>query len=132
MDSQHIPRIESGQEVGRPVPARLDQRDVRNPQVRPQTEAYCRNVTPVGPRVVYDEAKRFAEPLTVTCRRMYGAHAAIVRVFNTRGSEAGAHDFRSDGPGETAQGYTGRRAPRRSGPTAGRITDGQQAPLAAE
>ncbi|MEH0542258.1 SDR family oxidoreductase [Streptomyces sp. B21-105] len=66
-----------------------------NPQVHPQTEAYWGNVNPVGPRAVYDEAKRFAEALTVTYRRTYGVNAAIVRIFNTFGPRMRKEDGRA-------------------------------------
>ncbi len=56
-----------------------------NPEVHPQTEDYCGNVNPVGPRAVYDEAKRFAETLTMTYHRLYGLRTSIVRIFNTYG-----------------------------------------------
>jgi dTDP-glucose 4,6-dehydratase len=56
-----------------------------DPLVHPQTEDYCGNVDPVGPRAVYDEAKRFAETLTMTYHRLFGVNTAIVRIFNTYG-----------------------------------------------
>jgi dTDP-glucose 4,6-dehydratase len=56
-----------------------------NPEVHPQPEGYCGNVNPVGPRAVYDEAKRFAETLTMTYHRLYGLRTGIVRIFNTYG-----------------------------------------------
>jgi dTDP-glucose 4,6-dehydratase len=56
-----------------------------NPEVHPQPEDYCGNVNPVGPRAVYDEAKRFAETLTMTYHRLYGLRTGIVRIFNTYG-----------------------------------------------
>ena len=56
-----------------------------DPQVHPQTEGYNGNVDPQGPRAVYDEAKRFAETLTATYRRLYDLPAATVRIFNTYG-----------------------------------------------
>jgi dTDP-glucose 4,6-dehydratase len=56
-----------------------------DPLVHPQTEDYCGNVDPVGPRAVYDEAKRFAETLTMTYHRLFGVRTAIVRIFNTYG-----------------------------------------------
>ncbi len=56
-----------------------------DPLVHPQTEEYWGNVNPVGPRAVYDEAKRFAETLTMTYHREFGLRSAIVRIFNTYG-----------------------------------------------
>ena len=56
-----------------------------DPTVHPQPESYAGNVDPIGPRSVYDEAKRFAETLTMTYRRLYGLPTAIVRIFNTYG-----------------------------------------------
>lgn len=54
-----------------------------DPQVHPQPESYWGNVNPVGPRAVYDEAKRFAEALTMAYRRFHGVDTGIVRIFNT-------------------------------------------------
>ncbi|MGO9875379.1 MAG: UDP-glucuronic acid decarboxylase family protein [Acidimicrobiia bacterium] len=56
-----------------------------DPLVHPQPESYLGNVDPVGPRAVYDEAKRFAETLTMTYHRLYGLPTRIVRIFNTYG-----------------------------------------------
>jgi dTDP-glucose 4,6-dehydratase len=56
-----------------------------DPLVHPQREDYCGNVDPVGPRAVYDEAKRFAETLTMTYHRQFDTRTAIVRIFNTYG-----------------------------------------------
>jgi dTDP-glucose 4,6-dehydratase len=56
-----------------------------DPQVSPQPESYWGNVNPVGPRSVYDEAKRFAEALTAAYRRAGHADTAIVRIFNSYG-----------------------------------------------
>jgi nucleoside-diphosphate-sugar epimerase len=56
-----------------------------DPLVHPQVETYCGNVDPVGPRAVYDEAKRFAETLTMTYHRLYDLPTRIVRIFNTYG-----------------------------------------------
>jgi dTDP-glucose 4,6-dehydratase len=55
------------------------------PHVHPQVETYWGNVNSVGPRAVYDEAKRFAETLTMTYHRELGLDVAIVRIFNTYG-----------------------------------------------
>ena len=56
-----------------------------DPDVHPQSESYWGNVNPVGPRSVYDEAKRFAEALTMAHHRALGTDVAIVRIFNTYG-----------------------------------------------
>jgi dTDP-glucose 4,6-dehydratase len=56
-----------------------------DPTVRPQPEEYRGNVDPTGVRSVYDEAKRFAETLTMTYHRQFGTRTAIVRIFNTYG-----------------------------------------------
>jgi dTDP-glucose 4,6-dehydratase len=56
-----------------------------DPQVHPQPEDYWGHVNPVGPRGVYDEAKRYAEALTVAYRRTHGVDTAIARIFNTFG-----------------------------------------------
>ncbi|OAH09605.1 UDP-glucuronic acid decarboxylase family protein [Streptomyces jeddahensis] len=56
-----------------------------DPQVHPQPESYWGNVNPVGPRSCYDEAKRYAEALTMAYRRSLGVDAGIVRIFNTFG-----------------------------------------------
>ncbi|MDK3256753.1 UDP-glucuronic acid decarboxylase family protein [Blastococcus capsensis] len=56
-----------------------------DPQIHPQPETYWGHVNPVGPRGVYDEAKRFAEALTMAYRRTHGVDTAIARIFNTFG-----------------------------------------------
>lgn len=56
-----------------------------DPEVHPQTESYWGNVNPIGPRSVYDEAKRFAEALTTAWRRKRDLDTSIVRIFNTYG-----------------------------------------------
>ena len=56
-----------------------------DPQVHPQPETYWGNVNPIGPRGVYDEAKRFAEALTLAYHRAHGLDVRIVRIFNTYG-----------------------------------------------
>jgi dTDP-glucose 4,6-dehydratase len=56
-----------------------------DPQVHPQPEGYWGHVNPVGPRGVYDEAKRFAEALTMAYHRFHGVETRIVRIFNTYG-----------------------------------------------
>jgi dTDP-glucose 4,6-dehydratase len=54
-----------------------------DPQVHPQSEDYWGHVNPIGPRGVYDEAKRYAEALTMSYHRQQGVDTAIVRIFNT-------------------------------------------------
>jgi dTDP-glucose 4,6-dehydratase len=56
-----------------------------DPEEHPQTESYRGNVSPVGPRSVYDEAKRFAEALTMAFHRVHGLDTKIARIFNTYG-----------------------------------------------
>jgi dTDP-glucose 4,6-dehydratase len=56
-----------------------------DPKVHPQEESYWGNVNPVGPRGVYDEAKRFAEAMTMAYHRFHGVDTRIVRIFNTYG-----------------------------------------------
>jgi dTDP-glucose 4,6-dehydratase len=66
-----------------------------DPQVNPQPETYWGNVNPVGPRGVYDEAKRFAEALTLAYHRQHGLPVRIVRIFNTFGPRMRGHDGRA-------------------------------------
>ena len=66
-----------------------------DPLVHPQTEAYWGNVNPVGPRAVYDEAKRFAEALTMAYRRIHRLSTGIVRIFNTYGPRMRIGDGRA-------------------------------------
>jgi dTDP-glucose 4,6-dehydratase len=65
-----------------------------DPEVHPQTEDYWGHVNPVGPRSCYDEAKRFAEALTVAYSRAHGVNTCIVRIFNTYGPRMRLHDGR--------------------------------------
>ncbi len=65
-----------------------------DPLVHPQPEDYWGNVNPVGPRGVYDEAKRFAEAITMAYHRHHGVETRIVRIFNTYGSRMRAGDGR--------------------------------------
>jgi dTDP-glucose 4,6-dehydratase len=65
-----------------------------DPLVHPQPETYWGNVNPVGPRSVYDEAKRFAEALTTAYRTRYGVDTTIVRLFNCYGPRMDADDGR--------------------------------------
>jgi dTDP-glucose 4,6-dehydratase len=66
-----------------------------DPQVHPQSEEYWGHVNPIGPRGVYDEAKRYAEALTMAYRRQQGVDTAIVRIFNTYGARMRPHDGRA-------------------------------------
>ncbi|HEU5249498.1 MAG TPA: NAD-dependent epimerase/dehydratase family protein, partial [Thermoanaerobaculia bacterium] len=66
-----------------------------DPQVHPQPETYWGHVNPIGPRGVYDEAKRYAEALTMAYHRQQGVDTAIVRIFNTYGSRMRANDGRA-------------------------------------
>ena len=65
-----------------------------DPLVNPQPEAYWGNVNPIGPRGVYDEAKRFAEAMTMAYRRFHGLDTRIVRIFNTFGPRMRQRDGR--------------------------------------
>jgi len=65
-----------------------------DPLIHPQTEDYWGNVNPIGPRGVYDEAKRFAEALTMAYHRFHEVDTRIVRIFNTFGPRMRAHDGR--------------------------------------
>ena len=65
-----------------------------DPLVHPQTEGYWGNVNPIGPRGCYDEAKRFAEALTVAYQREHGVETRIVRIFNTYGPRMRMNDGR--------------------------------------
>ncbi|MFI5572433.1 UDP-glucuronic acid decarboxylase family protein [Streptomyces sp. NPDC051740] len=65
-----------------------------DPLVHPQPESYWGNVNPVGPRAVYDEAKRFSETLTITYRERQGLDARIARIFNTFGPRMRGDDGR--------------------------------------
>ena len=78
-----------------------------DPQVHPQPETYWGHVNPVGPRGVYDEAKRYAEALTMAYRRSHQVDTAIVRIFNCHGSRMRPNDGRAI-PAFIAQALTGR------------------------
>jgi dTDP-glucose 4,6-dehydratase len=65
-----------------------------DPLVHPQPETYWGNVNPIGPRGVYDEAKRFAEAMTMAYRRAHGVPTRIVRIFNTYGERMRLRDGR--------------------------------------
>ncbi len=66
-----------------------------DPQVHPQPESYWGNVNPIGPRGVYDEAKRYAEALTMAYHRQQGVDTCIARIFNTYGPRMRSHDGRA-------------------------------------
>jgi dTDP-glucose 4,6-dehydratase len=66
-----------------------------DPQVHPQAETYWGNVNPIGPRGVYDEAKRYAEAMTMAYHRQQGVDTAIARIFNTYGPRMRPHDGRA-------------------------------------
>ena len=66
-----------------------------DPQEHPQRESYWGHVNPIGPRGVYDEAKRYAEALTMAYHRQQGVDTAIVRIFNSYGPRMRAHDGRA-------------------------------------
>jgi len=65
-----------------------------DPQIHPQPESYWGHVNPIGPRGVYDEAKRFAEAITMAYHRYHGVDTRIVRIFNTYGSRMRPADGR--------------------------------------
>jgi len=65
-----------------------------DPLIHPQTEEYFGNVSPIGPRGVYDEAKRFAEAITMAYQRFHGVETRIVRIFNTYGPRMRLNDGR--------------------------------------
>jgi dTDP-glucose 4,6-dehydratase len=66
-----------------------------DPQVHPQPETYWGHVNPVGPRGVYDEAKRFAEAMTMAYRRTHDVNTTIIRIFNTYGERMRPNDGRA-------------------------------------
>jgi dTDP-glucose 4,6-dehydratase len=66
-----------------------------DPEIHPQPESYWGNVNPIGPRGVYDEAKRYAEALTMAYNRQQGVNTCIVRIFNTYGPRMRPHDGRA-------------------------------------
>ena len=63
--------------------------------MHPQHEEYWGHVNPIGPRGVYDEAKRYAEALTMAYHRQQGVDTSIIRIFNTYGARMRAHDGRA-------------------------------------
>jgi len=66
-----------------------------DPEIHPQKEDYWGNVNPIGPRGVYDEAKRFAEAMTMAYNRYHGVETRIVRIFNTYGPRMRIDDGRA-------------------------------------
>jgi dTDP-glucose 4,6-dehydratase len=66
-----------------------------DPEIHPQNEEYWGHVNPIGPRGVYDEAKRYAEALTMAYHRQQGVDTCIVRIFNTYGPRMRPHDGRA-------------------------------------
>ena len=66
-----------------------------DPELHPQSESYWGHVNPIGPRSVYDEAKRFAEALTMAYRHHHGVNTGIVRIFNTAGPRLRMDDGRA-------------------------------------
>jgi dTDP-glucose 4,6-dehydratase len=66
-----------------------------DPLIHPQPETYWGNVNPIGPRGVYDEAKRYAEAMTMAYHRQQGVDTCIVRIFNTYGPRMRPHDGRA-------------------------------------
>jgi len=66
-----------------------------DPEIHPQEETYWGNVNPIGPRGVYDEAKRFAEAITMAYHRYHGVETRIVRIFNTYGPRMRLNDGRA-------------------------------------
>ncbi len=78
-----------------------------DPQVHPQPETYWGHVNPVGPRGVYDEAKRYAEALTMAYRRTHSVDTGILRIFNTFGERMRPNDGRAI-PAFISQALTGR------------------------
>ena len=66
-----------------------------DPQVHPQPESYWRHVNPIGPRGVYDEAKRFAEAMAMAYSRAHGVSVGIARIFNTYGPRMRLEDGRA-------------------------------------
>ena len=66
-----------------------------DPLVHPQSEEYWGNVNPIGPRGVYDEAKRFAEAMTMAYHRVHGVDTRIIRIFNTYGPRMRLEDGRA-------------------------------------
>jgi dTDP-glucose 4,6-dehydratase len=66
-----------------------------DPQVHPQSEDYWGHVNPIGPRGVYDEAKRYAEAMTMAYHRQQGVDTCIARIFNTMGDRMRPHDGRA-------------------------------------
>ena len=93
---RHPPHARAGEGPPRALPARLDlARSTATRAEHPQRETYWGHVNPIGPRGVYDEAKRYAEALTMAYHRQQGVDTAIVRIFNTYGPRMRPHDGRA-------------------------------------
>ena len=93
---RHAPHARAREGQARALPDRLDQRGLRRSARAPAVrETYWGHVNPIGPRGVYDEAKRYAEALTMAYHRQQGVDTAIVRIFNTYGSRMRPHDGRA-------------------------------------
>ena len=93
LGTHNTPRPGQGQE-GAASSSPRPPRSTAIPLVHPQTETYWGNVNPVGPRGVYDEAKRFAEAMTMAYHRFHGVDTRIVRIFNTYGPRMRPRDGR--------------------------------------
>ena len=91
----HLPDAGAGEVQAGPVPARLNLGGLRRPEIHPQSEDYWGNVNPIGPRGVYDEAKRYAEALTMAYHRQQGVNTCIARIFNSFGPKMRPHDGRA-------------------------------------
>ena len=65
-----------------------------DPLIHPQNESYYGNVNPIGPRSIYDEAKRFIESMTIAYHEYHGLNVSIVRIFNTYGPRMRINDGR--------------------------------------
>ena len=94
--ARHAQHARAGQGAPGALPARRRRpRSTAIPKVHPQPESYWGHVNPIGPRGVYDEAKRYAEALTMAYHRQQGVDTAIVRIFNTYGPRMRPHDGRA-------------------------------------
>jgi nucleoside-diphosphate-sugar epimerase/intein/homing endonuclease len=114
-----------------------------DPQVHPQPESYWGHVNPIGPRGVYDEAKRYAEALTMAYHRQQGLDTAIVRIFNSVLADEqvlydDGHELRREPVAEVAErlarhavaaGYVPRRAPVPAGLATAAFTPAMEYPL---
>ncbi len=89
-----------------------------DPLVHPQPESYWGNVNPIGPRGVYDEAKRFAEAMTMAYQRFHGVETPIVRIFNTYGPRCGTTTAAPCRPSSSRRSRRADHRPRRRHPDA--------------